>query len=84
MGDSVVIDGGMATFEVIEKIGNDLSCRCTDPGLFLPRAKCSFWRDGRVVVRNHESPTLSSKVGTCLCCISILILRNLVAMKYVS
>ncbi|KAG6576902.1 Plastidial pyruvate kinase 1, chloroplastic, partial [Cucurbita argyrosperma subsp. sororia] len=62
VGDSIVIDGGMATFEVIEKIGNDLSCRCTDPGLFLPRAKCSFWRDGRVVVRNHESPTLSSKI----------------------
>ncbi|KAA0044313.1 hypothetical protein IC582_017562 [Cucumis melo] len=61
VGDSIVIDGGMATFEVIEKIGNDLSCRCTDPGLFLPRAKCSFWRDGRLVVRNHESPTLSSK-----------------------
>lgn len=62
MGDSIVIDGGMSTFEVIEQIGNDLSCRCTDPGLFLPRAKCSFWRDGRLVVRNHESPTLSSKV----------------------
>ncbi|CAK9322183.1 unnamed protein product [Citrullus colocynthis] len=61
VGDSIVIDGGMASFEVIEKIGNDLSCRCTDPGLFLPRAKCSFWRDGRLVVRNHESPTLSSK-----------------------
>ncbi|XP_022975726.1 plastidial pyruvate kinase 1, chloroplastic-like isoform X1 [Cucurbita maxima] len=61
VGDSIVIDGGMASFEVMEKIGNDLSCKCTDPGLFLPRAKCSFWRDGRLVVRKHESPTLSSK-----------------------
>nr|GMD92634.1 pyruvate kinase isozyme A, chloroplastic-like [Ipomoea batatas] len=47
IGDEVVIDGGMATFEVIEKIGNDLRCKCTDPGLLLPRAKLSFWRDGK-------------------------------------
>ena len=71
MGDSIVIDGGMASFEVMEKIGNDLSCKCTDPGLFLPRAKCSFWRDGRLVVRKHESPTLSNKVGKCLMHINI-------------
>lgn len=82
MGDSIVIDGGMASFEVIEKIGNDLSCRCTDPGLFLPRAKCSFWRDGRLVVRNHESPTLSSKVRTSLLHI-LFILRNLFVIKII-
>ena len=63
MGDELVIDGGMVTFEVIEKIGNDLSCKCTDPGLLLPRAKLSFWRDGILVGKNYEPPTLSTKVN---------------------
>ncbi|KAK4563457.1 hypothetical protein RGQ29_005825 [Quercus rubra] len=61
VGDELVIDGGMAGFEVIEKIGSDLRCKCTDPGLFLPRAKLSFWRDGKLVGRNYELPTLSAK-----------------------
>ncbi|KAJ4824346.1 hypothetical protein Tsubulata_004309 [Turnera subulata] len=61
VGDVLVIDGGMASFEVVEKIGSDLRCKCTDPGLFLPRAKFSFWRDGRLVERNYELPTLSAK-----------------------
>lgn len=61
-GDVLVIDGGMASFEVIEKIGNDLRCLCTDSGLFLPRAKFSFWRDEKLVARNNELPTLSKKV----------------------
>ena len=62
VGDILVIDGGMASFEVIEKVGNDLRCQCTDSGLFLPRAKFSFWRDGKLVARNNELPTLSKKV----------------------
>lgn len=62
MGDELVIDGGMASFEVIEKIGNDLRCKCTDPGLLLPRAKLSFWRDGKLVEDNDELPTISTKV----------------------
>ncbi|XP_068325488.1 pyruvate kinase isozyme A, chloroplastic-like [Pyrus communis] len=61
VGDELVIDGGMACFEVIEKLGSDLRCKCTDPGLFLPRAKFSFWRDGKLVERNYELPTLSTK-----------------------
>lgn len=61
VGDLLVIDGGMASFEVTEKIGNDLCCKCTDPGLFLPRAKFSFWRNGNLVERNYELPTLSKK-----------------------
>ncbi|CAK9167867.1 unnamed protein product [Ilex paraguariensis] len=64
VGDELVIDGGMATFEVIEKIGNDLLCKCTDPGLLLPRAKLSFWRDGILVGKNYEPPTLSTKDWT--------------------
>lgn len=63
VGDELVIDGGMATFEVTEKIGSDLRCKCTDPGLLLPRAKLSFWRDGKLVERNFGLPTLSTKVN---------------------
>lgn len=61
VGDELVIDGGMATFEVVEKDGSDLHCRCTDPGLLLPRAKLTFWRDGKLVGKNFELPTLSTK-----------------------
>ncbi|KAL5857636.1 hypothetical protein ACOSQ3_005094 [Xanthoceras sorbifolium] len=61
VGDELVIDGGMASFEVIEKVGNDLRCKCIDPGLFLPRAKLSFWRNGKLVERNYGLPTLSTK-----------------------
>ncbi|WVZ60084.1 hypothetical protein U9M48_010150 [Paspalum notatum var. saurae] len=61
IGDELVIDGGMATFEVTEKIGNNLCCKCTDPGLLLPRAKLSFWRNGKLVQRNFGLPTLSTK-----------------------
>ncbi|KAJ7013309.1 hypothetical protein NC653_003105 [Populus alba x Populus x berolinensis] len=59
VGDELVIDGGMAKFEVVERMGNDLRCKCTDPGLFLPRAKLSFWRDGKLSY--HGLPTLSIK-----------------------
>ncbi|KAI3815302.1 hypothetical protein L1987_14965 [Smallanthus sonchifolius] len=60
-GDELVVDGGMATFEVIERIGNDLRCKCTDPGILLPRAKFSFWRDGKLVEKHHDLPTFSDK-----------------------
>jgi len=53
----------MATFEVIEKVGNGLRCKCTDPGLLLPRAKLSFWRDGKLLGRDYDLPTLSTKVS---------------------
>ncbi|KAL2254533.1 pyruvate kinase isozyme A, chloroplastic [Sesamum indicum] len=61
VGDEIVFDGGMATFKVEEKVGNDLRCRCTDPGLLLPRAKLTFWRDGKLVDKNYELPTLTAK-----------------------
>ncbi|KAL8242462.1 hypothetical protein R6Q59_012764 [Mikania micrantha] len=60
-GDELVVDGGMATFEVIEQVGNDLRCKCTDSGLLLPRAKFSFWRKGKLVEKQHELPTFSEK-----------------------
>ncbi|CAL1370323.1 unnamed protein product [Linum trigynum] len=59
VGDELVIDGGMASFVVVEKMGDDLRCKCTDPGLLLPRAKMSFWRNGKLSY--HGLPTLSKK-----------------------
>ncbi|KAH7522228.1 hypothetical protein FEM48_Zijuj07G0116100 [Ziziphus jujuba var. spinosa] len=62
VGDELLVDGGMVRFEVIEKIGPDVKCRCTDPGLLLPRANLTFWRDGSLVrERNAMLPTISSK-----------------------
>lgn len=65
VGDDLLVDGGMVRFEVIEKIGPDVKCLCTDPGLLLPRANLTFWRDGKLVrERNAMLPTISSKVCT--------------------
>ncbi|CAN4092865.1 unnamed protein product [Withania somnifera] len=62
VGDDLLVDGGMVRFEVIEKIGPDVKCLCTDPGLLLPRANLTFWRDGKLVrERNAMLPTISSK-----------------------
>ncbi|KAF5738592.1 pyruvate kinase isozyme A chloroplastic [Tripterygium wilfordii] len=62
VGDELLVDGGMVRFEVIEKIGPDVKCRCTDPGLMLPRANLTFWRDRRLVQeKNAMLPTISSK-----------------------
>lgn len=62
VGDELLVDGGMARFEVVEKLGPDVKCRCTDPGLLLPRANLTFWRDGSIVrERNAMLPTISSK-----------------------
>lgn len=66
VGDELVIDGGMATFEVVEKVGSDLRCKCTDPGLLLPRAKLTFWRDGKLAGKNSDLPTLTAKVNLIL------------------
>ncbi|BFG13982.1 hypothetical protein CerSpe_002560 [Prunus speciosa] len=62
VGDELLVDGGMVRFEVVEKLGPDVKCRCTDPGLLLPRANLTFWRDGSLVrERNAMLPTISSK-----------------------
>eukprot|EP01018_Ginkgo_biloba_P019558 Gb_39804 [translate_table: standard] len=62
VGDELLVDGGMVRFEVIEKQGPDVKCRCTDPGLLLQRANLTFWRQGRLVrERNAMLPTISSK-----------------------
>jgi len=62
-GDEVSVDGGMVRFEVLSKIGPDVVCRVTDPGLLLPRANVTFFRNGVLVRgRNAMLPTISSKV----------------------
>ncbi|XP_024372930.1 pyruvate kinase isozyme A, chloroplastic [Physcomitrium patens] len=62
VGDELLVDGGMVRFEVIEKIGPDVKCKCTDPGLLLPRANLTMWREGRLVRDlNAMLPTISSK-----------------------
>ncbi|KAL7220298.1 hypothetical protein ACSBR2_013213 [Camellia fascicularis] len=62
VGDELLVDGGMVRFEVIGKFGPDVKCKCTDPGLLLPRANLTFWRDGSLVrERNAMLPTISPK-----------------------
>ncbi|RAL42163.1 hypothetical protein DM860_011946 [Cuscuta australis] len=62
IGDEIVVDGGMARFEVVEKMGPDVKCCCSDPGLLLPCANLTIWREGRLVQeRNAMLPTISSK-----------------------
>ncbi|KAK0583408.1 hypothetical protein LWI29_036636 [Acer saccharum] len=62
VGDELLVDGGMVRFVVTEKIGPDVICCCTDPGMLLPRANLTFWRDGSLVrERNAMLPTISSK-----------------------
>ncbi len=62
VGDELVVDGGMVRFEVVEKFGPDAKCKCTDPGMLLPRANLTIWREGRLVrERNAMLPTISSK-----------------------
>ncbi|KAB2009423.1 hypothetical protein ES319_D10G165600v1 [Gossypium barbadense] len=62
VGDELLVDGGMVRFEVTEKIGPDVKCRCTDPGLLLPQANLTLWRNGSLVSeRNAMLPTISSK-----------------------
>lgn len=63
VGDELLVDGGMVQFEVVEKIGPDVKCLCTDSGLLLPRATLTFWRGGSIVrEKNVMLPTISSKV----------------------
>jgi len=75
VGDDLLVDGGMVRFEVIEKIGPDVKCLCTDPGLLLPRANLTFWRNGSLVrERNAMLPTISSKVSNSFPSFFIIIL----------
>lgn len=61
-GDELVVDGGMVRFDVVKKLGPDVICKVIDPGLLLPRANLTFWRDNRLVrERNAMLPTISSK-----------------------
>lgn len=62
-GDELVVDGGMVRFEVLEKVGPDVKCKCTDPGILLPCANLTVWRDGYMAREKSATlPTISSKV----------------------
>lgn len=66
-GDELVVDGGMVRFEVLEKVGPDVKCKCTDPGMLLPCANLTLWRNGAMVrERNATLPTISAKVSASL------------------
>lgn len=62
VGDTVVVDGGMVSLEVVNKAGPDVQCRVVDPGLILSRANLTFHRNGIIIrARNAMLPVLSSK-----------------------
>lgn len=64
VGDEIVVDGGMVRFMIEERNGPDVVAKCIDPGLLLPRANLTFWRQGNLIrERNSMLPTISSKVG---------------------
>jgi pyruvate kinase len=64
-GDLVVVDGGMVSLEVKQKMGPDVKVEVVDPGILLSRANLTFRRNGRLVrARNSMLPVLSSKART--------------------
>lgn len=63
-GDELVVDGGMVRFEVLDKVGPDVKCKCIDPGLLLPCANLTVWRnESPVREKNATLPTISAKVN---------------------
>lgn len=63
VGDLVVVDGGMVSLEVKQKMGPDVEVVVVDPGIVLSRANLTFRRNGGLVrARNSMLPVLSSKV----------------------
>ena len=63
VGDLVVVDGGMVSLEVKQKMGPDVKVVVVDPGIVLSRANLTFRRNGGLVrARNSMLPVLSSKV----------------------
>ncbi|CAL8462457.1 g1990 [Coccomyxa elongata] len=62
VGDLVVVDGGMVSLEVKQKMGPDVKVVVVDPGIVLSRANLTFRRNGGLVrARNSMLPVLSSK-----------------------
>jgi len=48
-GDTLLIDGGMATLRVQSVRGPDVICKVVDSGTILPRASVTIRRDGELV-----------------------------------
>ncbi|KAF9592694.1 hypothetical protein IFM89_016771 [Coptis chinensis] len=66
VGDELLVDGGMVRFEVIEKIGPDVKCRCTDSGLLLLRANLTFlerWKSGSRTKRHVSNNFFKGLTG---------------------
>eukprot|EP00210_Caulerpa_lentillifera_P005663 g5416.t1 len=63
VGDQIIVDGGMVRFDVIDKAGPDVHCRCIDPGLLLSRANLTFRsKDGSLVRgQNANLSVISAK-----------------------
>lgn len=57
-----MVDGGMVSMEVKQKMGPDVKVEVVDPGILLSRANLTFRRNGHLVrARNSMLPVLSSK-----------------------
>jgi len=62
VGDTILAGGGLVSWEVVEKAGPDVRCRCLDPGLLTSRANLTFRRAGKIIrARNAMLPVISQK-----------------------
>jgi len=65
LSPQVIVDGGMASMEVVSKSGPDVLCRVVDSGLILPRASITVRRRGILVrAKNALLPVISAKDWT--------------------
>jgi pyruvate kinase len=64
VGDTVVVDGGMVTLEVMKIAGPDVLCSVVDPGLILSRANLTFRNKhgGLIRGKNSSLPVITAKV----------------------
>lgn len=63
VGDTVVVDGGMVTLEVMKIAGPDVLCSVVDPGLILSRANLTFRNKhgGLIRGKNSSLPVITAK-----------------------
>mmetsp|Transcript_10070 Transcript_10070/g.25758 ORF Transcript_10070/g.25758 Transcript_10070/m.25758 type:complete len:587 (+) Transcript_10070:195-1955(+) len=63
VGDTVVVDGGMVTLEVVSIAGPDVVCAVVDPGLILSRANLTFRNKHGALIRGKNSslPVITAK-----------------------
>ena len=62
VGDTILAGGGLVSWEVVDKAGPDVVCRCVEPGLLTSRANLTFRRGGKIIrARNAMLPVISQK-----------------------